>query len=384
MRCSWSSWPTPLASTHAVPQALLQPVPPIQPERRSTGQGRQHDGLAGAVPRQNGRHRDPGALGQHREAHALIRGSSPRPTPAAHARRDAAQPYFWQVDQSGQQLPYIDRLNFSIAQDVESLMPSTLLGKLDIQERHIDSLQNKPTLSQNMQKGGYRLIELIARCAAGADLPEPHAQGPEDAREMFGKQAVPPGAVAGHEPQGDHRSGLPGPVAAPTRPARARPPLAQREACAVHQLRPEVGQRHPGQGCQRARDAQQDAPASDGQKLFFAIDVIPTPTWMRSTRWSSSAPLGRDRRRHEGQHHRARAVLHPRRQSHHDRGGLALARRSGPMLDARDYFAQHPAGSAPRDPVDVGSPPAARTARSRLRPRKSRMKPSTTPATADI
>jgi len=52
-------------------------------------------------------------------------------------------------------------LNFSIAQDVESLMLDALSGKLDIQERHIDTLQNKPTLSQNMQKGGYRLVELI-------------------------------------------------------------------------------------------------------------------------------------------------------------------------------------------------------------------------------
>ena len=41
-------------------------------------------------------------------------------------------------------------------------MLPALSGNLDIQERHIDSLQNKPTLSQNMQKGGYRLIELIA------------------------------------------------------------------------------------------------------------------------------------------------------------------------------------------------------------------------------
>ncbi len=37
-------------------------------------------------------------------------------------------PYFWQVDQNGQQLPYIDRLNFSIAQDVESADLSGVSG----------------------------------------------------------------------------------------------------------------------------------------------------------------------------------------------------------------------------------------------------------------
>ena len=39
-------------------------------------------------------------------------------------------------------------------------MLDAISGRIDIQERHIDTLQNKPTLSQNMQKGGYRLVEL--------------------------------------------------------------------------------------------------------------------------------------------------------------------------------------------------------------------------------
>ncbi len=52
--------------------------------------------------------------------------------------------------------------DFNISQDVESLMLDAISGRLDIQERHIDTLQNKPTLSQNMQRGGYRLVELIA------------------------------------------------------------------------------------------------------------------------------------------------------------------------------------------------------------------------------
>ena len=40
------------------------------------------------------------------------------------------------------------------------------LGRIDIQERHIDTLPNKPTLSQNAQKGGYRLFELVASLGA--------------------------------------------------------------------------------------------------------------------------------------------------------------------------------------------------------------------------
>ena len=84
-------------------------------------------------------------------------------------------PYFWQVDTDGNQLPYIDRLTFRISQDVESLMLDAISGRIDIQERHIDTLQNKPTLSQNMQKGDYRLIELVSSSAQQVpDLPEHH------------------------------------------------------------------------------------------------------------------------------------------------------------------------------------------------------------------
>lgn len=71
-------------------------------------------------------------------------------------------PFFWQVDTAGNQLPYIDRLTFNISQDVESLMLDCVSGRVDIQDRHIDTLQNKPTLSQNQQKGAYRLVELVS------------------------------------------------------------------------------------------------------------------------------------------------------------------------------------------------------------------------------
>ena len=71
-------------------------------------------------------------------------------------------PYFHRVDEQGRQLPYIDRINFNIYQDGESLMLDVVSGRIDLQDRHIDSIQNKPTLSQNMQKGGYRLLELVS------------------------------------------------------------------------------------------------------------------------------------------------------------------------------------------------------------------------------
>ena len=38
-------------------------------------------------------------------------------------------PYFWQVDTAGNQLPYVDAINFGISQDVESLMLDVISGQ---------------------------------------------------------------------------------------------------------------------------------------------------------------------------------------------------------------------------------------------------------------
>ncbi|MBI1778146.1 MAG: ABC transporter substrate-binding protein, partial [Proteobacteria bacterium] len=70
-------------------------------------------------------------------------------------------PYFWQVDAAGNQLPYVERIQFTIYQDVESLMLDAMAGRLDIQERHLDTLANKPILAGAASKGGFRLFETI-------------------------------------------------------------------------------------------------------------------------------------------------------------------------------------------------------------------------------
>ncbi|MDQ7988232.1 MAG: ABC transporter substrate-binding protein [Candidatus Dactylopiibacterium sp.] len=67
-------------------------------------------------------------------------------------------PYFWQVDTAGRQLPYIDRLQISIISDVESILLASISGQLDFQHRHIYAIQNRPVLAENQQKGGYKLM----------------------------------------------------------------------------------------------------------------------------------------------------------------------------------------------------------------------------------
>lgn len=68
-------------------------------------------------------------------------------------------PYFWQVDTAGNQLPYVDRVQMGVAQDSQAILLEAIAGNIDMQARRISGVTNKPILSENMERGGYRLFE---------------------------------------------------------------------------------------------------------------------------------------------------------------------------------------------------------------------------------
>lgn len=69
-------------------------------------------------------------------------------------------PYFWQVDTDGNQLPYIDELAMGVSQDAEALLLEAIAGNIDMQRRRVDSLANVPVLSEAAEKGGFKLYEV--------------------------------------------------------------------------------------------------------------------------------------------------------------------------------------------------------------------------------
>ena len=79
-------------------------------------------------------------------------------TGAATVVKLERNPYFWQVDTEGNQLPYLDSLTGNVAQDVESLLLSIIGGNIDWGLRHIASTQNRPVLFENREKGNYRMV----------------------------------------------------------------------------------------------------------------------------------------------------------------------------------------------------------------------------------
>lgn len=69
-------------------------------------------------------------------------------------------PYFWQVDTAGNQLPYIDTVNFKVVSDIQTMLLATIGGQFDMLVRHINTINNKPVLAQHAAQAGYTLEEL--------------------------------------------------------------------------------------------------------------------------------------------------------------------------------------------------------------------------------
>ncbi len=69
-------------------------------------------------------------------------------------------PYYWKVDTAGNQLPYIDRVTFDVAEDNEVILLKALNGELDLEARYINDNTNKPVLFDNQERGGYRFYGL--------------------------------------------------------------------------------------------------------------------------------------------------------------------------------------------------------------------------------
>jgi peptide/nickel transport system substrate-binding protein len=71
-------------------------------------------------------------------------------------------PYYFKVDQDGNQLPYIDNLRMTQVEDNNSIVIMGIAGELDFTNRHIDSVANKPVFFDNQESGGYRIYDTVA------------------------------------------------------------------------------------------------------------------------------------------------------------------------------------------------------------------------------
>jgi peptide/nickel transport system substrate-binding protein len=82
-------------------------------------------------------------------------------TVAGHTRSNDTwvverNPYYWAVDTAGNQLPYIDRVVFTLAESATVVTFRAIAGELDNQERHT-LLSELPAIIENQESGNYTL-----------------------------------------------------------------------------------------------------------------------------------------------------------------------------------------------------------------------------------
>ncbi len=66
-------------------------------------------------------------------------------------------PYYFKIDTEGNQLPYIDEIRYTFVETPEMLRLKAMAGEVDMQFRTIN-LASYPILSENAEKGDYRLM----------------------------------------------------------------------------------------------------------------------------------------------------------------------------------------------------------------------------------
>jgi len=76
-------------------------------------------------------------------------------------------PYYWMVDTAGNQLPYLDRVQLTLAESLEVITLRAMAGEYEMQERHLQ-LASLPVLLENRDRGNYRIH--IDLATYGADL----------------------------------------------------------------------------------------------------------------------------------------------------------------------------------------------------------------------
>ncbi|HUT21465.1 MAG TPA: ABC transporter substrate-binding protein [Anaerolineae bacterium] len=70
-------------------------------------------------------------------------------------------PYYWKVDTEGNQLPYIQRIEWEFLSDPEVLLLRTLNGEVEFMNYYANSLKNKAVLYDNMGEGDYHFFDQV-------------------------------------------------------------------------------------------------------------------------------------------------------------------------------------------------------------------------------
>ncbi len=69
-------------------------------------------------------------------------------------------PYYWKVDPAGNQLPYLDRVEFQAFLDADTGLLEALRGQFDVVFNFLNTRINKPLLIDNAEQGNYSFFDI--------------------------------------------------------------------------------------------------------------------------------------------------------------------------------------------------------------------------------
>ena len=107
-------------------------------------------------------------------------------TPAYSGTRVTAvrNPYYWKVDEAGNQLPYIDRLVWDVFTDQEVIAFRAAGGNISFQDRHFDH-DFRPLLAESMEEYDFSLLDVTSTDQNTMVFSFNHIHPDEDKREIF-------------------------------------------------------------------------------------------------------------------------------------------------------------------------------------------------------
>jgi len=119
--------------------------------------------------------------------------------------------YFWTVDTAGNQLPYLDKVQLTLAENPEVINLRAIAGEYDYMERFID-LAKLPVFLENAARGKYKVHLRSGLNGSDSELKFNFAYRLDaEIQKWFAKCRLPPRAGARHRPRTDQRGVLPRP-----------------------------------------------------------------------------------------------------------------------------------------------------------------------------
>ncbi len=76
-------------------------------------------------------------------------------------------PYYWKVDPDGNQLPYIETVVNELVAEAKSIVLKAIAGEIDMQGRHLGSMQNTVLLLASSGNGKFRLVPKTLSASVG-------------------------------------------------------------------------------------------------------------------------------------------------------------------------------------------------------------------------